>query len=321
MADRITKYNIGTRDTIHKVIQTGLGSSSLRSIDVNSGGTIYGVDTARDVIYKIFEDGRMLGVLEGHVDAAGNVQDRGLSGTDGQVGRLSAPVGICVDAAGNIYFGDQTSTLIKKLNASGRCINFAGTAAAGDAIADNGVNVAFRGSGLGLAVDAAGTLYVADTGNHKIKKIYDSGKAVVLAGGNSTNSGSTNGNGQTARFTSPQDLCVDKGGYVWVADTGNNRIRIIDPNGTVKTIAGSGSGATGFANGNGNDATFNSPRRICLGIDGMSVFVLDHGNSAIRLVDRDGNVTTFCHYNPTTTGTGDVAIDKSGFLYVLENSI
>jgi DNA-binding beta-propeller fold protein YncE len=317
MADRITKYNIGTQNTIHKVIQTGLGASSLRSIDVNSGGTIYGVDTSRDVIYKVFEDGRMLGVLEGHVDAAGNVQDRGLSGTDGQVGRLSAPVGLCVDAAGNIFFGDQTSTLIKKLNASGRCINFAGTAAAGDAVDNNGANVAFRGSGLGLAVDAAGTLYVADTGNHKIKKIYDGGKAVVLAGGNNSNSGTANGNGQTARFSSPQDLCVDKGGFVWVADTGNNRIRLIDPNGTVITIAG---GASGSTDGSGNAAKFNSPRRICIATDGMSAFVLDHGNSAIRLVDRDGNVNTFCHYNPTTTGTGDVACDKSGFLYVLENS-
>lgn len=318
MADRITKYNIGTRNTIHKVIQIGLGASSLRSIDVSNNGTIYGVDTARHVLYNIFEDGRMLGVLDGHVDTAGNVEVRGLSGSDGQVARLSAPVGLCVDNSDNIFFGDQTSTRIKKANVHGRCINYAGTGIAGDAVANDGNSVAFRGSGLGLAVDVAGVLYVADTGNHKIKKILQGGKTVVLAGGNNSNSGTTNGNGQGARFSSPQDLCVDKSGYVWVADTVNNRIRLIDPNGTVITIAGGSSGST---NGNGNTAQFNSPRRICLATDGMSVFVLDHGNSAIRLVDRDGNVSTFCHYNPTTTGTGDITTDKSGFLYVLENSL
>lgn len=318
MTDHIRKLNIGSRNTVNKVILSGLGASSLRSVDVSLDGTIYGVDTSRHMVYKIFEDGRLLGALDGHVSTSGHVNDQGLLGSTGLTARLSSPVGLCVDASGNIYVGDQSSTLILKISSSGRCVDYVGLGGtSGDAVADDARSVRFGGGGLGLAVDAAGVLYVADTANHKIKKVLPGGKTVVLAGGNASNSGNVNGNGQTARFSSPQDVAVAPDGTVYVADTGNNRIRKIDTSGNVVTLAG---GASGFVDGIGNAALFNSPRRICLTPDGKFGFVLDHGNNCIRRFDMHGNVTTLCPWLPTTTGTGDLMMDNSGFLYVLENN-
>lgn len=317
MADRIKKMNIGSRNAVHNVILSGLGSNStLRSIDVNRSGLIYGVDTSRHMLLKIFEDGRVLGAMDGHVSTSGDAVARGLLGSAGNDARLSSPVGLCVDASGNVYFGDQTSTKIKVADTQGRCVDFLGAGFVGDSVANNGQAVQFRGSGLGLAVDVAGRLYVVDQGNHKVKRAETSGKTVLLAGTGAA--GAVNANGQTASFSSPQDCCVDNAGNVYVADTANNRIRRIDPSGTV--IALCGSTPTGSADGQGDAARFNSPRRICCSRDGRLIFVLDHGNQAIRLVTPNGKVTTFCHYQPTDTGTGDVCIDESGFLYVLENN-
>lgn len=320
MADRIRKINLGTRDTVHKVILSGLGASSLRSIDVAPDGTIYGVDTARHVVYKIFEDGRLLGVLDGDVGTSDQVQSRGMEGSDGLDARLTSPLGLCCDRSGNIWIGDKTSQKIKRISPSGRCIDFAGATSNGDAVGNAGTDARFGSGGMGLCVDKAGVLYVADTGNHKIKKLWSSGKSTVLAGGpgGSGSSGLVNANGNTARFASPQDVTCDNQGNLYVADTGNNRIRKVTEMGDVVTLAGALSGA--LVDGLGNNARFTSPRRVVMDWGNQFLYVLDHGNSAIRRVDMTGNVTTFCSYNPTDSGTGDIAIDASGFLYVLERA-
>lgn len=316
MADRIRKINVSTRDSAHVVIQSGLGSSTLRSIDVSTGGTIYGADTGRHIVFKIFPDGRALGVLVGTTSSSGHVNSTGIE-TDGNDARLASPVGLCVDASENIYVGDATSTLIRKVSPSGRCIDFVGASgSSGDVNSDVGSDCRLGGGGLGLTVDLSGNLFVADTANHKIKKIYSNGKTVNIAGKTTGFSGNVNGVGATARFSSPQDCCVSPNGTIFVADTANHRIRKVEANGSVVTLAG---GASGNVDATGNTARFNSPRRICMAPDGKTMYVLDHGNSAIRKVDESGNVTTFCAYNPTASGTGDIAMDKSGFLYILEN--
>ncbi len=316
MPDKIRKVNKDAHNIFNHVIRSGfVASTGVRSLDVAQDGTLYVVDNSRHVIYKFFDDGKFYGALIGHEDVSGDVESSGDKNA-GQVARLSSPLGICIDESNNIYFGDQSSSIVRKGSPSGRSITFLGRSGViGDTVSTNGTGIQFAGTThLGLAINKSKFMYIADTGNHKIKKVFPEGKSIVFAG---HGTGMANGVGSAALFASPQDCCVDNSENVYVADTGNNRIRKIDSSGKVTVLAGQAS--SGSTDAQGTLAKFNSPRRIAMDPSGYFMYVLDHGNSAIRRVDIDGTVTTFCHYNPTTTGTGDICVDRNGCLYIIEN--
>jgi hypothetical protein len=134
-----------------------------------------------------------------------------------------------------------------------------------------------------------GNMYVADTGNHTIRRITPAGVVTTLAGLAGV-PGSLDGTGAAARFNSPQGLCTDSLGNHFIADSGNNTIRKITPAGVVTTLAGL-AGASGSADGTGNLARFNSP--VDVGVDGFdNVYVADTQNDTIRKVTQAGVVTT-----------------------------
>ena len=170
-----------------------------------------------------------------------------------------------------------------------------GTAGAG---AIDGPRLAARYNGpAGTAADAAGNLYVADTGNHTIRIISAAGAASTLAG-SAGSSGSADGTGAAARFDSPRGVAVDAAGNVYVSDSGNHTIRKITPAGVVSTLAGS-AGNSGSADGLGAAARFNSPSGVA--VDGAgTLYVSDRYNYTIRKITAAGTVTTFAG----TAGTG-----------------
>ena len=130
----------------------------------------------------------------------------------------------------------------------------------------------------GIAVDSTGNVYVADRYNNCIRKIDSSGNTTTLAGSNME--GFKDGNGTNARFRNPYALTVDSLGYVYVADSGNNRIRKIAPNGDVWTIAGSGSFS--YADGSNLNSSFNFPIGITVDNSTGNVYVSDLNNRRIR---------------------------------------
>jgi sugar lactone lactonase YvrE len=175
----------------------------------------------------------------------------------------------------------------------------------------------------GAAVDASGTVYVADTANHRIRKVTLDGAVTTLAGGST--SGSADGAGAEARFKTPRGLAVDASGTVYVADTGNHRIRKVTPAGVVTTLAG---GVSGFWDDAGTSARFNGPRSLAVGASGV-VYVADTDNYVIRRVTPEGVVTTLAGRG--TRGYVDdrgasaafglptgVAVDASGMVYVAD---
>lgn len=323
MAHRIRKINVSTRDTVRVVAGAALASSAnITSIDVAANGIIYAADYYNHVVYKIFENGRIDGVLLGDIGTAGDVPASGIGASTGLTGRANAPLGLCVDKAENIYVGNVTGRIIRRLSSSGRWQALAGSATATgnvvaglDDLTTDGLDVRFGAAvnGMGMTIDLHGIVYLADTANHRIKKIWDSGLSTSLAG---STAGFVNATGMSARFNAPYDVAVDAHGTVYVADYNNNRIRKVTESGVVTTLAGAT--ANGFTDGNGLDARFDSPARLALAPSGRELYVLDVENGAIRRVDQHGNVNTFAPYNASVTN-GDIAIDNSGFIYVLEN--
>lgn len=167
----------------------------------------------------------------------------------------------------------------------------------------------------GLAVDDFGNIYIADTGNHTIRKISSTGIVSTLAGAVG-NAGSSNGVGATARFFSPRGMAVDGSGVIYVADTGSHTIRKIDTSGIVSTIAGA-VGVSGAIDGIGASATFNSPNSLA--IDNLgNIYVADSGNSSVRKITAAGTVTTLAKLNSGVLSA--ITVDNSGNIFIRASS-
>lgn len=182
-------------------------------------------------------------------------------------------------------------------------------------------------SPTGLAMDAAGNIYVADYGNNEIRKIATDGTVSTIAG-NGTQ-GSVNASDTLATFNGPAGVAADNQGNLYVADSGNNLIRQINPARLVTTLAGGDT--TGFAiNGTGVNASFFDPLAVAVDASG-NIYVADAGDNAIRKVTSAGVVTTFAQNNSADSTTASifvnpsgVALDGSGNIFVagyLTNSI
>ena len=203
---------------------------------------------------------------------------------DGANARFADPWGVAVAPDGRVFVADAGDTdRIRVIDRQGRVTTFSG---AGTGYADGAPSVARFDTPSGLAIDEAGRLYVADTGNDAIRRVSADGAVSTLAGGHGP--GFTDGKAVDARFNGPLGVAVDRNGGVYVADTYNHRIRRIGTDGIVSTIAG---GRPGFQDGPGAQARFDTPCGIAVDPDG-SLWIADTGNRAIRHIAVDGTVST-----------------------------
>ena len=217
------------------------------------------------------------------------VAGRGLPGTrDGgwDLAEFSDPFAVVADDRGRIFVADAgEANRIRRIETDGRVVTLAGGAGEGWRDGRRGRAAFHTPSGLALASD--GTLYVADTGTHAIRRISEDGDVSTLAG--SGTPGWRDGSGHDAAFDGPMGLALGEDGRLFVADAYNHRIRVIDRQGVVSTLAGSG--APGLVDGPAAAAQFDTPCGVAAGRDGL-VYVADTGNSVIRRIDRTGAVTT-----------------------------
>jgi sugar lactone lactonase YvrE len=196
-----------------------------------------------------------------------------------------------VDGAGNVFVADSNNNTIRKITPAGVVMTLAGAADSSGSADGTGASARFNGPN-DVAVDGAGNVFVADSGNNTIRKITSTGVVTTLAGSAAADPGSADGTGASARFNGPNDVAVDGAGNVFVADSGNNTIRKITSTGVVTTLAGSAAADSGSADGMGAAARFSYPEGVA--VDGAgNVFVVDYWNSTIRKVTPAGAVTTF----------------------------
>ena len=289
------------------------------AVAMDAAGTIYVADTRNHTIRKVTPGG-VVTTLAGLAGSSGST-----NGT-GSAARFNAPSGVAVDEAGNVYVADLGNYTIRKITSSGSVSTLAGLAGISGSVDGTGAGARF-GAPLGVAVDTAGMVYVADSENHTIRKITPGGTVSTLAG-LSGSSGSADGTGSVARFFNPSDLIVDSAGFIYVADRFNHTIRKITPSGAVTTFAGTAL-FQGSADGTGGAASFRFPKGLSVDAAG-NVYVADTGNSTIRKITPAAVVTTLAGLagNPgNVDGIGsaarfafppDVAVDAAGTLSVAD---
>ena len=279
------------------------------------------VNTSITALQVTNTGGTVSGLSGGNVSTfAGSGSQGDLNGI-GTAASFDTPTAVAIDTSGNLYIADSNNYGIRKITPAGVTSYFAGYNGPGHL--DGPGNTAIFESPNGVAVDLSGNVYVAD--NNTIRKITPAGVVSSLAG--NAGSGSTDGQGYGASFNSPTGLAVDMSGNVYVADSGNNKIRKITPAGVVSTFAGSGN--WGASDGIGNSATFDTPSGLAFDSSG-NLYVSDMYNNRIRMIttpaaevstlsgngaynSTDGLINSASFASPT-----GIAVDMSGNVYVAQ---
>jgi sugar lactone lactonase YvrE len=291
----------GTAGTPGTTNATG-GSARFNSpaaIALDSAGVRYVADTANHTIRKIAAGGAV-STFVGTAGESGSTDTGVMLDGTAIVPRFNTPAGITLDAAKNAYVADSGNHTIRKITSGGVVTTLAGVAGLTGS-SDGGMDpapppdtsptsLARFNTPTGLAVDAAGNLFVCDAGNHTIRKIITSTGVVTTLAGSPGLPGTTNANGSNARFNSPNGITLDSAGNLYVTDSGNHAIRKITPTGDVTTFAGL-AGTSGSTDATGGSARFNMPKAITLDASG-TFHVADSGNHTIRKITSDGVVTT-----------------------------
>ncbi len=267
---------IGLDGRVVRVPKTGLGARAVTQA-MDTAGNIYFPDDIINAIRKVAPDGSTTTFAGSGV--------AGYKDGPGSQAQFQEPAGIAVDHSGNVYLADRGNNRIRKILPDGTVSTLAGSGVKGWADG-SGTSARFNGP-AGVATDAAGDVYVADMGNHRIRKITRDGKVSTLAG--TGKAGFIDAAAAEARFDFPAGVALDAAGNVYVADSYNQRIRKITSDGRVVTLAGSGT--AGFIEGSGAVAEFNLPLGVAVDANGL-VYVADFTNRRIRLITPDGNVST-----------------------------
>lgn len=248
---------------------------------------------------------------------------------------MSIPVsfGVAVDSTGNTYFPSQYRNAVFKVDPSGVVTRIAGTGVAGFA-GDGGPALSAQlKTPNGVAVDAAGNVYIGDTGNYRVRKVDVSGNITTVAGNGSCCTSSGDGGPATsARIGTPYGLAVDVSRNLYIADSSNNVVRSVSAAGTITTVAGSGTYGYSGDGGPATSAKLYSPMGVAVDSSG-NLYIADRGNYRIRLVSSSGTITTLagngkCCYSgdggPATSASlyapSGIALDTTGDLYIADGS-
>ena len=327
----ITNYETGDQDENGPATKAILQTP--RGIAVDAAGTLYISDTENNRVRK-FSPG-------GAITTAAGVNSGAFACTFNSINvrerPLSCPVGVTLDASGNLYIADTGNHRIRKVSPQGNTANIAGNGAAGVYWGDGGpAQDASLFYPFGVAVDRFSNLYIADAGNSRVRKVSPDGVITTVAGNGSSGYSGDGGPATSAQLKAPAGVAVDASGNLYIADLSDHRIRKVSASGIITTVAGNGVTGYGFGPwgdcGPATSASLAGPRGVAVDARG-NLYIADTWHYSIRKVSPDGIITTVAGKLPQTqdpcrlAGGGTelilptgVAVNGFGDLYIADYS-
>jgi sugar lactone lactonase YvrE len=267
---------------------------------LGAAGDLIIADTANNRIRKVDTNGIILTVAgNGIANFAGD----GGAATDSE---LNNPTGVAVDPAGNLFIADFSNQRIRKVDINGIITTVAGNGVFGFKGDGGAATNAELGNPTGVAVDGADNLFIADAANERIRKVDTNGIIWTVAGNGNSAYGGDGGLATNAELNNPGSVAVDAAGNFFIADTVNARIREVDTNGVIWTVAGNGNNAYGGDGGAATNAELNYPNGVAVD-NAENLLIADSQNSRIREIWTNGTVTTVAG-----KGTGAYAGSAAG---------
>ena len=253
-------------------------------VATDGAGNLYIADTYNNRIRKVDSAGTITTIV--------GSRERGFGGDGGPAdrARLYHPHGVATDGAGNLYIADPGNERIRKVDSAGVITTIAGDGTKGFS-GDGGPAVeAQLNFPSGVAVDGAGNLYIADTGNRRIRKVDATGTITTVAGSGEPGFSGDGGPAVEAQLAFPTGVALDGAGNLYIVDSVNHRIRKVDSAGTITTVAGTGE--SGFSGDGGPASEAQLSRPFGVAVDGAgNLYIADTGNRRIRKVDSTGTIT------------------------------
>ncbi len=264
-------------------IQAALSDPEGLALDGN--GNVYIADTYNQVVRIVSAVGTINTYAGNHF--AGYSGDGGPS----TAASLSFPIGLAVDAGGNLYIADANNSVVRKVSSGSTISTFAGNGLSGYSGDGASAISAQLNDPEGVASDASGNVYIADSGNSVIRKVLVDGTITTIAGNGSLGYLGDGGPATSAELNYPESVMVGTGGTVYICDSDNNRVREISTLGVITTIAGNGSGNYGGDGGAPLAALLATPGDVAVAANG-TLYIADAGNNRIRQVVPGGVITT-----------------------------
>jgi poly(3-hydroxybutyrate) depolymerase/sugar lactone lactonase YvrE len=292
---------------------------------LDSDGGLFIADTGNQRIRKIGPDGVIRTVAGRAASSAGQSPD--MEGIAATRAYLLFPESVAVDREGNLFLADTLDRLVRQVTPAGVITTVAGRKPVDATIGFSGDGGPGVGAQLsfptGLAIDRTGRLFIADSENHRVRMVDRDGMISTAAGTGVAGYSGDNGPAKEAGLNEPWGLAGDASGNLFIADASSHRVRKVAPDGTITTVAGTGTAGFSGDEGPATAAQINHPLGLAVDSAG-NLFIVDQRNHRVRRVAADGTITTvFGGSQGGTTASpsyypSGVAVDRSGSLLIAD---
>ena len=332
---RVRKVSSGVISTVAGSATPGFGGdggpataaqlNSPYNIDVDAAGNLFIADRGNARIRRVA--GGVINTIAGLGNPGFSFSGDGGPATSAL---FDQPEGIAVDTIGNIFVADTGNNRVRLFTLGGFINTVAGRSTSGFSGDVGAANAAMLNGPQGVAVDAAGNVFITDRFNNRIRKVTQGGVISTVAGNGSVAFSGDNGPALNAGMTAPSGIAVDAAGNIFIADEVDNRIRKVTTGGVISTVAGNGNAGYGGDGGLATSAALLQPTGVALDTAG-NIFIADRSNNRVRKVTPNGIISTVAGTGAAGFGGDDlpaastllslptgVAVDAAGNLFIAD---